>query len=146
MEPDRFTTEGGWIHPDQAKARKAIGVALNSEAIAVLRKQIGQHDLYVFTYKGNPVTQVNTKSWRNAVKNARVGDFRWHDLRHTWASWHAQAGTPMHVLQQMGGWSCAEMVQRYAHLSAEHLVPHAEKIVPESGAQLGAQSMLVRIK
>jgi len=41
----------------------------------------------------------------------------------------------MDVLQEMGGWSCAEMVQRYVHLSAEHLVPHAENIVPNTGAQ-----------
>jgi integrase len=48
------------------------------------------------------VWQVNTKSWRKAVK-AGLRDFRWHDLRHTWASWHVQAGTPLNVLQEMGG-------------------------------------------
>lgn len=135
-----------WIHPDQAKARKAIGVALNREAIGVLRQQLGRHQLYVFTYMGKPVTQVNTKAWRKAVRKAEIGDFRWHDLRHTWASWHAQAGTPMHILQEMGGWSCAEMVQRYAHLSAEHLRDHAENIVPKAGAQFWHSRQLVNVK
>ncbi|MHB8455853.1 MAG: tyrosine-type recombinase/integrase, partial [Acidiferrobacterales bacterium] len=48
--------------------------------------------------------------------------------RHTWASWHTQAGTPLSVLQELGGWETTEMVRRYAHLSAEHLAPYAERI------------------
>lgn len=41
-------------------------------------------------------------------------------LENTWASWHAQSGTPLHVLQELHGWSCYAMVQRYTHLSAEY--------------------------
>ena len=55
-------------------------------------------------------------------------DFRWHDLRHTWASWHVQAGTPLLVLKELGGWASLDMVLRYAHLSADHLAEHAERI------------------
>ena len=57
----------------------------------------------------------------------RVGitDFRWHDLRHTWASWHVQNGTPLFALQELGGWESAEMVRRYAHLAADHLAPES---------------------
>ena len=135
-----------WIHPDQAKCKKAIGVALNSEAIGVLRKQIGQHEQFVFTYHGAPVWQVNTKAWRKAVSKAGLENFRWHDLRHTWASWHAQAGTPLNILQEMGGWECAEMVRRYAHLSTQHLAPHAENIVPKTRDTKRAQCSLVLIK
>lgn len=119
-----------WIHPDQAKARKAIGVPLNKEAMFVLRGQLGQHDRYVFTYKGQPLIQVNTKAWTAAVAKAGLEDFRWHDLRHTWASWHAQAGTPLNVLQELGGWASADMVKRYAHLGVTHLRDHAERIAP----------------
>ncbi|MDP1708818.1 MAG: site-specific integrase [Gammaproteobacteria bacterium] len=133
-----------WIHADQAKARKAIPVALNSEAVGVLRQQVGKHPEYVFTYDGEPVWWVNTKAWRRAVKLAGLSDFRWHDLRHTWASWHAQAGTPLNVLQEMGGWECSEMVRRYAHLAAEHLAEHAERIVPRDTKL--AQPRLVIVK
>ncbi len=111
-----------WIHPDQAKAEKAIGVPLSNEAVVILREQVGKHSRWVFPYQGKPVTQTATKAWRDAVKAAGIASgFRWHDLRHTWASWHAQDGTPLNVLQELGGWASAEMVQRYAHLSTEHL-------------------------
>lgn len=121
-----------WVHPDQSKTRKAIAVPLNVDALQVLESQRGKHKEFVFAYAGEAVWQVNTKSWRAAVKAAGLQDFRWHDLRHTWASWHAQAGTPLNVLQEMGGWSSYEMVLRYAHLSAGHLLPHAERIVVAS--------------
>jgi integrase len=75
-----------WIHPDQAKAETAIGVPLNDEAISVLREQLGKHDAYVFTYNGKPVGKAGTAAWRKALKRAGIKNFRWHDLRHTWAS------------------------------------------------------------
>ncbi|HSM98189.1 MAG TPA: site-specific integrase, partial [Gallionella sp.] len=123
-----------WIHPDQAKARKAISVPLSSVAIAVLRKQIGKHQVNVFSFRGKPVHQVNTKAWHNALKRVGIESFRWHDLRHTWASWHIQEGTPLHVLQELGGWSTPDMVQKYAHLSSEHLAQWVDRrptVVPE---------------
>ena len=56
-----------WIHGDQSKSGRPIGVPLNSEAIAVLRGQLGKHPVYCFTYRGNKVIQVNTKDWRKQV-------------------------------------------------------------------------------
>lgn len=117
-----------WIHPDQAKARKAIPVPLNADAVAVVAKQLGKHATHVFSYQGSRITQVSTKAWYSALERAGIGDFRWHDLRHTWASWHVQGGTPLYVLQEMGGWASAEMVRRYAHLAADHLAPYAERL------------------
>jgi integrase len=73
-----------WIHPDQAKAQKAIGVPLSSEAITILRGQVGKHPTWVFPYRGKPVTQTATKAWWEAVKISGIASgFRWHDLRHT---------------------------------------------------------------
>jgi hypothetical protein len=50
------------------------------------------------------------------------------DLRHTWASWHVQGGTPLFALQELGGWESAEMVRKYAHLAADHLAPWADRL------------------
>jgi len=118
-----------WVIPAaEAKARKPIGIPLNSVAMDVLGRQQGQHSEFVFTYRGQPIRQVNTKAWRAAVKRAGIENLRWHDLRHTFASWHARNGTPMHVLQQLGGWNSVEMVKRYTHLSVEHLREHADRL------------------
>jgi integrase len=123
-----LTRRCAWIHPDQAKARRAIAVPLSKAAIVIIREQIGKHSAYVFSYQGKPVIQVNTKAWRCALQRAGIKDFRWHDLRHTWASWHVQAGTPLHVLQELGGWESVEMVRRYAHLSSEHLAGYVDRL------------------
>ena len=78
--------------------------------------------MWVFPYRNKPITQVATRAWREAVIRAEIGvGFRWHDLRHTSASWQVQDGTPLHVLQELGACSGAELAQRYAHLSTEHL-------------------------
>lgn len=120
-----------WIHPDQAKARKSIPVPLNGEAMRVLEGQKGQDARYVFVYQGKPVKRTTTKAWYRACERAGIEEgFRWHDLRHTWASWHSQAGTPLNVLQELGGWASSEMVKRYAHLGVQHLAEYAARIDP----------------
>ncbi len=132
-----------WIHPDQAKARKAITVPLSDPAVAVLRRQLPkkrekEYVESVFVYRGRPVHQTTTAAWKKALKRANIRNFRWHDLRHTWASWHVQRGTPLQVLKELGGWETMEMVQRYAHLSADHLAqwvaPLTEASVPKLAA------------
>ncbi|MGC2519444.1 MAG: site-specific integrase [Burkholderiales bacterium] len=128
-----------WIHGDQAKARRPIHVPLNSVALEVLTRQLGKHPVRVFTYKGKPLAWANTKAWREALKRVGIEDFRWHDLRHTWASWHVQNGTPLNVLQEMGAWETASMVRRYAHLGPAHLREHAETVAGLLGGTISAQ-------
>ncbi|TXH06133.1 MAG: site-specific integrase [Nevskiaceae bacterium] len=117
-----------WVHADQSKNKRPIAVPLNADAMAVLRECQGKHPDYVFTYRGKPVWWVGTKAWRKALQRAGIENFRWHDLRHTWATNHAQSGTPANVLQELGGWESSEMVRRYAHFSAAHLLTHAQRI------------------
>mgnify|MGYP001562956668 CR=1 FL=1 len=128
-----------WIHPDQAKARRAIHVPLNSISLEILHRQAGSHPSRVFTYRGKPLSWANTRAWRQALKRAGIEDFRWHDLRHTWASWLAQKGTPLNVLQELGGWETEAMVRRYAHLAPQQLNDHSEKIAGMLGGTSAPQ-------
>jgi integrase len=129
-----------WIHPDQSKTGNAIPVPLNPDAVAVLMSQLGANARTVFTYRGKPVTRANNHAWRKALVRAGIADFRWHDLRHTWASWHIQQGTPLNVLQELGGWSDPQMVQRYAHWSVEHLASYVATLSgPEISTKLAQQ-------
>ena len=57
----------------------------------------------MFTYKGSPIAKAGTAAWRKALKRAGIEQFIWHDLRHTWASWHVQNGTLLHILKELGG-------------------------------------------
>ena len=117
-----------WIHADQSKSRKAIAVPLNADALEILKRQQGGNPAYVFTYQDKPVDRTTTKAWYAALERAGIKDFRWHDLRHTWASWHVQRGTSLQELQELGGWATFEMVLRYAHLAAGHLKAAASRI------------------
>jgi integrase len=87
-------------------------VPLNDDAMAVLNAEQGKHPERVFTYKSRPLGQVNTRSWRNALKRAGIGNFRWHGLRHVWATWHVMAGTTTAELQELGAWKSELMVKR----------------------------------
>lgn len=117
-----------WIPGEQYKNGKPHSVPLNDMALSVLHKQIGKHPSRVFTFRGEPVGQVNTKAWTAALKRAGIEDFRWHDLRHTFATWHRQAGTPTHELQRLGGWKTGAMVERYAHVAPEALQGAANRL------------------
>jgi integrase len=63
-----------------------------------------------------------------------IEDFRFHDLRHTWASRHVQSGTSLPELMELGGWKSYEMVLRYAHLAPEKLSSAASRIERQQSA------------
>lgn len=147
-----------YISKDQTKNGKALGVQLNDTACRVLRDQIGNHNKWVFVYKESCTKPDGTKSpvvrkmrydantsWRSALRRAGIEDFRFHDLRHTWASWLIQSGVPLLALKQMGGWESLDMVQRYAHLSTKHLNDHAGQIDAIFGSYVPFTSHLKQV-
>lgn len=117
-----------WIHAWQSKNRRPIAIPLNEAAYSVLIRQKGKHESRVFTFQGKPLNSANTRAWRKALQRAGIDNFRWHDLRHTWATWQRQAGTPTHELQRLGGWRTGAMVERYAHLAPDHLAQAASRL------------------
>jgi hypothetical protein len=99
--------------------------------------------------RGGPVVQPANTAWLDALEKANLKNFRWHDLRHTWASWHVQNGTPLPVLMELGGWKALKMVLRYAHLAPTHVAKYASngaKFLGQKSAQrLNAKCSLSRI-
>lgn len=118
-----------WVPGEQMKAGRSHGIPLSSAAVTVLKelRKLSPDSPHVFTWKGEPVDDCNGHAFKDAVKRAGLEPLRWHDLRHTWASWAIQNGVSLHELMQLGGWSSYSMVLRYAHLAPDHLAEAAEK-------------------
>lgn len=125
-----------WVEADETKPGVAISIPLSDGALATLQHQVGQNDEFVFTYRGRPIKEVKTAFIRACIK-AGVGrvdstghysGFTWHGLRHTWATWHIQNGTPVEVLQKLGGWSDLRMVMNYAHHAPSFVAGFANNV------------------
>lgn len=122
-----------WLN--QTKNGTPRGVPLNQDAVDVLIEQIGKHPRFCFTNKGKPIGwEFANCTWRSVLKKAGIENFRFHDLRHTWASWHRQAGTSCDELKDLGGWKSRQMVDRYAKYSTENLVVAAARIEGSLGS------------
>nr|WP_130537745.1 site-specific integrase [Thiomicrorhabdus indica] len=111
---------------DILKSDRPFIVPLSEGAMEILHRNRGNHPERVFTYRGKPVRKASTKAFRDALRSCGIENFRFHDLRHTWATWHVQQGTPLEVLQRLGGWSSMQSVQRYAHYGYKDLRPYVE--------------------
>jgi integrase len=117
-----------WVDAIDTKTEVPYHVPLNSEAVGIIRNCLGRHQRWVFTYEGERVRRINNTAWKGALKRSGIENFRVHDLRHTWASWHVMSGTSLAVLKELGGWKTLSMVMRYAHLAKSHIAEQAENI------------------
>lgn len=127
-----------WITHEGAKSKRARAVPLNADAVGVLERRVATARHLVFT-RGEGLSariqQIDKRDFERACRAVGIEDFHWHDLRHTWASWHVQRGTPLMVLKELGGWETIEMVQKYAHLAPSHLAEHAGTVKFWSGVE-----------
>ncbi len=122
-----FNRRVAWLEPGTTKNGEGRGIPLNRDALIALRAVVGDHEQFCFTFAGNPMKKVGS-GWKRALARAEITNFRFHDLRHTWASWHVMNGTSLQELMELGGWKSYEMVLRYAHLAPEHLAGAAARI------------------
>ena len=116
------------IKASKTKAGKQLFVPMSEEAMKILQEQRDtqskrrQAPEYVFTKRnGKPIgsrTSVTNGVWQRACERAEVGSVRFHDLRHTWATRHVLSGTPLPLLQKLGGWNSMAMLEKYTHLSS----------------------------
>lgn len=102
------------VSAEDTKDDDHLAVPLNDAALAAVKSQQGVHPEFVFTFRRKPMAKPKY-AFSDACRRAGVPDFTWHGFRHTWATWHVQNGTPLEVLQKLGGWSDLRMVMNYAH-------------------------------
>jgi integrase len=105
---------------------------------------------YVFgDINDKPIKSFRT-AWEVALKKAGIKDFRFHDLRHTFASYMRMAGMDIMSIKEIGGWKSLDMVDRYSHISNER--KRAEMLIfentlhPKLDAKVDAKWMQMKIE
>lgn len=118
------------VRGDHTKSGKTRYVPLNKEALHTLQQWKLCTDVteYVFpNHEGRPLTNVKS-SWKRVLVNAEIADFRWHDLRHHFASNLVMKGVDLNTVRELLGHSDLSMTLRYAHLSPEHKAEAVAKL------------------
>ena len=111
MKGKQITIEGA-----TAKAGQTRHIPLNDEALDVLKKWKEQAPA------GERVIAVDTgfkTAWAALLERAKITKFRWHDLRHHFASRLVQAGVPLNTVRELLGHGSMAMTLRYAHLAPD---------------------------
>lgn len=129
---DRVDLKGAraWVPREQMKAGGTFGFPLSPPAIRVLKqcRALNPKGTHVFQWDGRPIDNFHTKAFKKAAVAAGVPWLRWHDLRHTGASWAVQRGVTLPELMALGGWKSYAMVLRYAHLAPTNASDAAKKV------------------
>jgi len=120
-----------------AKSGKPRQVPLNSEAAAALKAWHRQHrnpPAGGLVFEGKDGAQFNNtkRSWERLLKDATIERFRWHDMRHHFASRLVMAGVDLNTVRELLGHGDLKMTLRYAHLAPEHKAAAVEKLVAAS--------------
>ena len=80
---------------------------------------VGRDELFPSRTKGKSL-DLRTQ-WESALKQAEIKDFRWHDLRHSCASYMVRQGLDLRLVAELLGHRTLQMSMRYSHLAKEHL-------------------------
>jgi integrase len=121
MKGKQITIEGS-----TAKSQQTRHIPLNDEALDVLKhwkKQAPENERVM------PVETSFRKAWIALLGRARITKFRWHDLRHHFASRLVQAGVPLNTVRELLGHASMAMTLRYAHLAPDQKREAVAKLV-----------------
>lgn len=115
-----------FLEADETKNNETLILPLSSKAKEVLEKYLKVYRLespYIFSQKnGNPYHQRHIqRAFKKACSEAGINDFRFHDLRHCFASWNRQAGVDIDTLADLLGHKDTRMTRRYAHVTQASL-------------------------
>jgi len=117
---------------DNAKSGKTRHLPLNKIALQVLKdwsQQTPQRDL-IFVNERTGLFLGNVKrAWKNILRVSSIENFRWHDMRHHFASKLVMVGVDLNTVRELLGHSDIKMTLRYAHLAPEHKANAVAKLV-----------------
>ena len=115
----------GYLTFEQTKNGDIRKVPVLGEALNLLRayhhqhRIVGREELFPGRIKGHSLNL--RKQWVAAIKLAEIEDFRWHDLRHSCASYMVRQGLDLRLVAELLGHRTLQMSMRYSHLAKEHL-------------------------
>ena len=111
------------VRGSSAKSGKTRVIPLNKESnkiLAVWIQESKPKDLvFPSPVSGKRFDNIN-KSWKRLLEEAQLSDFRFHDLRHTFASNLVMTGSDIYTVSELLGHSDVTVTKRYAHLAPEH--------------------------
>lgn len=110
------------IYVTDSKNGEQRQIPMNSTLTETLQAiKLGTPSPWVFfKHNGKPYIRIPRRSFEKAKRKAGIKDFRFHDLRHTFASWLVMRGVDLTTVGELMGHKSFEMTLRYAHLSPKH--------------------------
>ena len=114
----------------KSKSGQTRHIPLNAEAVSVLKSwqmQTSDKGPVFPSEQGTPLTNIKN-SWTGLLKKAKLKDFRFHDLRHDFASKLVMAGVPLNTVRDLLGHTDLKTTLRYAHLAPDHKAEAVEMI------------------
>ena len=103
-------------------------VVLNRVARSVLQEVRGQHDVYVFTYRGRGVGRMYNSAWKRARRAAGLPDVRVHDLKHTFGRRLRAGGVSLETRRVLLGHKNGDITTHYSAPEIADLIEAAERV------------------
>jgi integrase len=117
------------LHDTKNNERRVL--PLTSHALEIMRERgKAQHVESDLVFPGkNSKNSIDLRTpWQTALRQAEIEDFRWHDLRHSTASYLAMNGASLAEIAEVLGHKTLQMVKRYAHLGEAHTAKVVESM------------------
>jgi integrase len=145
---EQYNCDWSWVDLDRrvltvprSKGGEKRRVYLNDSAVAAFRLlwRFSEGKGKVFGHLYNSDRTIGAREWfEQTLSDAGIGNFRWHDLRHTFASRLVMAGVDIRTVQELMGHKTIQVTLRYSHLAPQHQLDAVQRLCDTEGALNGA--------